>query len=256
MNLSSYRSLRVAFLIGLAWALLASLLSGCASGTNEPRSQTAGDYGSANEVELAVLPVPEERRPAYKPPVEVLVTRDDISLPEGCRPWEVAGLLSSFFDAYNRGDQRELAGFFPERASVMHWLYGVSEGGIRGEERHALELRTREELLRYFAERHKAGESLRLLGVDVASDLERSEHAGITATLIRKATDLRKEPGGLLTFVKASIDCRAQQIALWNMDTPPPNGQSERSWYEPPITPCLPPESWDSEEAVLACARR
>jgi hypothetical protein len=39
----------------------------------------------------------------------VVVTEDDPSLPRGCRPAEVAGLLRGLFDALNRGDRATAA---------------------------------------------------------------------------------------------------------------------------------------------------
>jgi hypothetical protein len=260
VNLSSYGFLRVAFLIGLVLALLATLLSGCAAGTDEPRSQTAGDSGSANE-ELTVLTAPEEGRPAYESPVEVLVTRDDTSLPRGCRPWDVAGLLSTFLEAFNKGDQERLAMFFAVEPDLITppWLYASSLE--RGE---AFRADTVEELLAHFAERHNKQEKMRLVKVEVgvqpayfvdepvgsprSAGSEDSIYAGITYILTREADDIG--PGRLQMSGKAGINCETQTFYNWSMGV---NGS-----FEGAPGPCgkLPPQ-WkrEEEDLVIACAR-
>ena len=54
-------------------------------------------------------PEPERPVPAADSPSGVAVTEDDPSLPRGCRPAEVAGLLRGLFDALNRGDRSAAA---------------------------------------------------------------------------------------------------------------------------------------------------
>jgi hypothetical protein len=43
---------------------------------------------------------------------KVIVTSDDPSLPDGCRPRQVAELVIDFIDAFNRGDQERLSRLF------------------------------------------------------------------------------------------------------------------------------------------------
>ena len=38
----------------------------------------------------------------------MIVTSDDASLPDGCHPRQVAGLVISFVNAFNSGDQASL----------------------------------------------------------------------------------------------------------------------------------------------------
>jgi hypothetical protein len=49
---------------------------------------------------------------AREPAAKVLVTSDDPSLPDGCHPRAIAGLVIDFIDAFNRGDQERLSRLF------------------------------------------------------------------------------------------------------------------------------------------------
>ena len=48
----------------------------------------------------------------YQEPTRVIVTSDDASLPDGCHPRQVAGLVISFVNAFNSGDQASLSRIF------------------------------------------------------------------------------------------------------------------------------------------------
>ncbi len=43
--------------------------------------------------------------------VPVIVTRDNPSLPAGCRPRKVAQIVAGFVDAFNRGDRQQISRF-------------------------------------------------------------------------------------------------------------------------------------------------
>ena len=62
-------------------------------------------------VACASDPAPEPERPlrVADSASGIVVTEDDRSLPRGCRPAEVAGLLRGLFDALNRGDRAAAA---------------------------------------------------------------------------------------------------------------------------------------------------
>ena len=54
-----------------------------------------------------------QREPVmYQEPTRVIVTSDDASLPDGCHPRQVAGLVISFVNAFNSGDQASLSRIF------------------------------------------------------------------------------------------------------------------------------------------------
>jgi hypothetical protein len=62
--------------------------------------------------------------PVHKPHVEVLVTREGASLPDGCGPRQVAGLVTSFFDDFIKGEQSKLSRFFVSEGPTGPGLFG------------------------------------------------------------------------------------------------------------------------------------
>jgi hypothetical protein len=63
-------------------------------------------------------------RPSHEP-TKVIVTSDDASLPDGCRPRQIAELVIEFIDAFNRSDQ--------ERSSRLFFISeGASPPGFLG----------------------------------------------------------------------------------------------------------------------------
>ena len=48
----------------------------------------------------------------HQEPTRVFVTSDDASFPDGCHPRQVAGLVISFVNAFNSGDQASLSRIF------------------------------------------------------------------------------------------------------------------------------------------------
>lgn len=176
---------------------------------------------------------------------EIIVTRDDIGLRPGCRPGDIANLIARFFDAFNRGDEAELARFFN---SNLNW-YSVSEGLVSEGGTHFVTY-TPETLLGYFAERHKHGEHLRLLIVRANASVI-SDRVDIVYGLMRQADDLLSGPGEHDYAGKGSTNCKEQKIFVWSMGapiekdpqpvTPPPNGL------------CPAPPSGSSPYAIIAC---
>src|SRR5215211_7280101 len=74
--------------------VLAFLVLGCGgdSGHDPGPSEPARD-----RAESGAAPASEE------PATKVIVTSDDASLPDGCHPRQVAGLVIDFISAFNRG---------------------------------------------------------------------------------------------------------------------------------------------------------
>jgi hypothetical protein len=108
----------------------------------------------------------------------VIVTSDDATLPDGCHPGQVAGLVMSFVDAFNSGDQTALSRSFflsegpspPDFSDGTYdpWSwYTVSNVEPGGKIVSGFVTYDQGELLRYFAQRHKRGERLRLLKVSL-----------------------------------------------------------------------------------------
>jgi len=169
-----------------------------------------------------------QRTPA---PLSIVVTRDDSSLPAGCRVREVADFISGFFDAFNRGDRTQLARFFP---AYFSWYAVTDEKGI-------VTFSKRDDLLAYFADRHKHHERLRLLKIRISAP---SWHGGgdIVFLLTRQADDLTAVSQNPQILGKGALRCKERTIFVWAMG---PGG----AFAECPEPAQLP------NDAVLACAR-
>jgi hypothetical protein len=163
----------------------------------------------------------------------VIVTRDDSGLPAGCKVHEVADFISRFFDAFNRGDRAQLTRFF---ASSIQW-YTVTDA------KGSVTVSTRDDLLTYFADRHKHHERLRLLKIRVSGP---SWHGGgdIVFLLTRQADDLDGGSQGqpILANGKGAMFCKEQAIFVWAMST----GSGFGECPEPAKIPA---------NTVIACAR-
>ncbi len=145
------------------------------------------------------------------------VTGDAATLPPGCQPEQVAGLVTGFFDAVNRGDQEAIARIFspeagPAGVSPQGW-YSVTDHPP-GEGRRHFVAYSQGRLLAYFQERHGRHERLRLLRLQVSGG---SWHGGadVVYTLRRGADDLGDEER---TFEgKGAINCARRQVFVWSM---------------------------------------
>jgi hypothetical protein len=163
----------------------------------------------------------------------ITVTRDDSGLPAGCKVREVADFVSRFFDAFNRGDRAQLTHFFA--SSIQWYMVTDAKGGMT--------VTTRDDLLTYFAARHKHHERLRLLKIRVSGP---SWHGGgdIVFLLTRQADDLNADSQGQAILVngKGAMFCKEQGIFVWAMAT----GSGFGECPEPAKIPA---------NTVIACAR-
>lgn len=217
-----------------------------------------GDDGSPQPEVLAREPVPAHTR-------EVIVTSDDDALPEGCRPRPVAELLIRFLDAFNQGRQAELSSAFfvsegpspPDFSSVDYspWSwYSSSEIGDDGMVMRHFTTSDQGELLRYFARRHREGESMRLLKVSLTQTglLDMESNVGFVFVVTREAPDLPAGLGGpaRIAYGKGALNCENLRIFTWTMDMRTQEKRTERQaadWL------CTDPPGWRPGEAVVAC---
>ena len=150
-------------------------------------------------------------------PASPIVAGGGDDAPAPCGDPTFGTLMARFLDAFNRGDQEELATFFTERHAdlgisqpgeemLFHW-YSVSDPFHRYAANGADQVyaRTRAEALAYFAMRHAQHEHLQLRG-GAAS-------AGQLVRLVRQADDLPTYDAG----AKAEFACPGGTIVVWSM---------------------------------------
>ena len=180
---------------------------------------------------------------------EVVVTRDNPTHPERCRPRAVAKTISGFLSSVTEGDWVALNRFV-EDDPEFGW-YSVTDGDPQEFTRHFVAYE-RERLDSYLKARHTKGERLRLLGVDVAYDANRNL-GHIAYVLRRRAPDLL-EVGitGTLANGKGAVDCQDGRLRVWSMgmdDSPRHARRTLKSL-------CPLPAAVDWTSSVVACVRR
>jgi hypothetical protein len=203
---------------------------------------------------------------SYRQPERVIVTSDDASLPDGCHPEQVAGLVMSFVEAFNSADQSSLSRSFflsegpspPDFADRSYdpWSwYTVSNVEPGGKIASSFVTYDQGELLRYFAERHRNGERLRLLKVSIAQTdlLGRDDNVGFNYVLNRTAGDLDPSLGGPAHIAsgQGAINCKNRRIFTWRMEMKAGDDRTNReatNWL------CKDPPGWRPGKAVVACA--
>lgn len=204
-------------------------------------------------------------QPVQKQPQKIIVTSDDPSLPNGCRPRQVALVVIGFFDAFNYGDRTALSHIFfvsegpspPDFSDSGYYpwsWYSVSEVGAGGKIENGFVTYDQTKLLRYFARRHRHNERLQLLKVGVLGPglPDEKDNVGITFVLTRHADGMKPGMGGPenVAFGKGAIHCAGQQIFVWSMEM----WEAEtRSAQEAAAWLCKNPPGWRPGKAVVAC---
>jgi hypothetical protein len=203
---------------------------------------------------------------SYRQPRRVIVTSDDASLPEGCHPGQVAGLVMSFVDAFNGGDQAALSRSFflsegpspPDFSDGTYdpWSwYTVSNVEPGGKIVSGFVTYDQGELLRYFALRHKRGERLRLLKLSLTQTglLGKNDNVGFVFAMNRSAPDLDPRFGGpeRVASGQGAINCKNRRIFTWRMQM---NAGDDRTSHEAANWLCTNPPGWKPGKAVVACA--
>jgi hypothetical protein len=241
---------------GLSWkaAVLFSLVLVLLVGCGEEEKGKSRSAGGSPEVV------------SYRQPERVIVTSDDASLPDGCHPGQVAGLVMSFVDAFNRGDQAALSRSFflsegpspPDFSDGTYdpWSwYTISNIERGGKIVSGFVTYDQGELLRYFAKRHKKGERLRLLKVSLTQTglLGRDDNVGFVYAMNRSAADLDPRFGGPAHVAsgQGAINCKNRRIFTWRMQM---KAGDDRSSLEASSWLCANPPGWRPGKAVVACA--
>jgi hypothetical protein len=203
---------------------------------------------------------------SYRQPERVIVTSDDASLPDGCHPGQVAGLVMSFVAAFNSGDQAALSRSFflsegpspPDFSDGTYdpWSwYTVSNIEAGGKIASGFVTYDQGELLRYFARRHTRGERLRLLKVSLTQTglLGRDDNVGLVLAMNRSAADLDPSFGGPARIAtgQGAINCENRRIFTWRMQM---KAGDDRSSHEAGSWLCTNPPGWKPGRAVVACA--
>lgn len=203
---------------------------------------------------------------AYQQPTRVIVTANDASLPDGCHPRQVADLVVTFVEAFNGGDQEVLSRLFflseapspPDYADGAYDLwswYTVGEVEPGGKIVNDFVTYDQDELLEYFAARHRHGERLRLLKVSLTQTglLGKEDNVGFVYVLNRDARDLDPDLGGPshIALGQGAINCTNRRIFTWRMDM---RSNDERTNQEATNWLCKNPPDWKPRKAVVACA--
>src|SRR5215213_1528804 len=232
---------------------LVCLLVGCEEERDTGESQSVGGN--------------RQREPVvHQEPTRGNVTSDDASLLDGCHPRQVGGLVISFVDAFNSGDQASLSRIFflsegpsppdfAERGYDPWSWYTVSEVEAGGKIESGFVTYDQGELLRYFAKRHTKGEQLRLLKISLTQTglLGKEDNVGFVYVLNRTASDLEPGLGGPARIAsgQGAINCTNRRIFAWRMDM---KAEDKRTAREAANWLCTDPHGWKPGKAVVACA--
>jgi hypothetical protein len=201
----------------------------------------------------------------HQEPKRVIVTSDDASLPDSCHPRQVAGLVISFVNAFNSGDQATLSRIFflsegpsppdfAERGYDPWSWYTVSKVEAGGKIEGGFVTYDQGELLQYFARRHRKGERLRLLKISLTRTglLGKDDNVGFVYVLNRTARDLEPGLGGPARIAtgQGAINCTNRRIFAWRMDM---RAEDHRTAREAANWLCTDPPGWKPGKAVVAC---
>lgn len=257
--------------VALATALAAALAVGCGGDTAReaagggPDGSTDAPASDRSSPATSAATTPAARPEPRADPHVVVTSRED-SLPEGCRPRQVALLVSDFFEAFNRGDSERLSSLFfvsegpsptdfsDSGAYPWSW-FSVSRVGKGGRILGGFTTYDQGDLLRYFERRHGRGERLRLLKVGLTGPglLGEEDNVGIIYVLTREADDLPPGLGGPdgVAFGKGAVNCSRRQIFVWSMEM---RTGGDRSAREAARWLCGNPPGWRPGKSIVACA--
>ena len=185
-----------------------------------------------------------------------IISHDEPNHRPGCSPLEVAQVVMRLFEAFNRGDQEQLAGMFsltghPGQMFVAGEVDEMEPKKMLEGETYFFTRHLRD-LLPYFAERHQHEERLRLVEINVGGDRS-SGTTGIVFLLTRQADDLTPGLYGPKRFAagRGVMYCKTQSFYIWSIVTFTRDFllSSDSDWYKN----CPTPPPGFPKEAVIAC---
>lgn len=165
---------------------------------------------------LMRLTPPFTENPAASPAVTKAVENGDDQIPSGCDVPALVAAIRRFFNAFNAGDEDVLRSFIPRNSapagSASHGLswYGVfADFGLAG---NGFLGKSRDEVVAYFAARHKRHEMLRLLALPQVSWDARTGEMGFRPFIGRWADDVVPH----IVTGKMGMYCPGFQIGVWS----------------------------------------
>jgi hypothetical protein len=172
-------------------------------------------------------------------------------LPAGCQPRDVAGLVTRFVDAFNEGDTKQVLQYFAEGGDAQtNFQWYAVNGRARNGKRPHFVARSRGQLEMYVSGRHRVGQRLHLLVIDVGPSGISSSSGATTFALWARGGALVAERSALLEG-KAEINCLSQTIYVWTM------GVTDRPVSSTVASICPLPKGWSGNaQTVVACSRR
>lgn len=181
--------------LGAALGLAAALVVASPASAPPPRA------GAAAPVLASASPPP----PATADP-------DSAGMDPGCSRSLVRGVVTSFIQAFNRGEQQALAGLFGPQDDFMWFSVSNRHDHLDMGRWLTYEISA---LPAYFAARHLTNERLTLREIQLSGGRSgrRESQAGFGILLERTADDLPAELG--LLEGKAAIRCDTRTIKLW-----------------------------------------
>lgn len=235
-------------------AVLSFLLAACSGPAGSESAITGANTATPLTAPAPTdtpAPVPTETPTPQPEAQEIIVTRDERDLPEGCAPREATQLMMRLLNAFNSGDQEQFIHFFPPAFQWYSDGWRVGADGINIDPGHRFVSRpgNREDLPDYVAERHQQGDRLQLLKASVIE--EGLGSALVNFQLVREANDVEPGVGGNKRYVngRATITCQNQTFSSLGMGIAPPDIQeSDLSRM------CPEPPAGAPEDAAIACS--
>ena len=191
----------------------------------------------------------------------LVVTRNGLSLPAGCGPLEIGGVMQAFFSALASDNasavresfvQNDPPGRPLEPAGRAFRWYSVTEVRRNGSNISHFVAYDLSDLFEYFAARHRHNERMELIAAEIGLTSV-SGAAGVTFVVRRDADDLVKGLGGRqrLAYGKAGIDCQNRQIYQWSMGMEIGSGPN----LIHRVVTCPVPGGWKPGTPGIVCTR-